>query len=566
MADVDAQSAREAALDAAALKKALDHPKDAGSRANIEAIGRSLADHQDDPAYLNAFAAAGGIVGAARVSRALHTEDGTHGGKVLSTDSQNVIGQYAAGINRIFALQTAGRIPTNPAYAQALTHPPGDDMWSVGMLFKYGPKGNEWDPPVLTQVGSAMLDWRNAHEMRPAYTKGQVAGTSYVAPAFVDPDNAWYESLGLTNKYSHEGMDAAQKRAMAIDANDPSLALMQRVSENPAASRSLLIGDDGARHARELVNNHWATPGIKTDDYAWPSAVIRAATGDRLVYPNTSAEAAVNIINAGTAKFGSDDKSGDPAVSTALSYVFQTYVADFAASTGVTQKDATVNGDGTLTIGRAPAKAFLSGIMKNEDQAGHVIQAVNAQISLTAQRGIVGDGGTDLKNAAELRGEVSAAGHDVEMEAADLRDAEHAKRLMWFNIIASGAAAVPLPANPAKFALGSKWVQAAIWAGMPYGNSLAPPSEANKVESAYKGIEFSDSTSMQIPLMQGLVRSGDIKAPDGHPEWAKGNIDIRDDADQAAFNQWWVRTKRENHGRLDNFDDDMRDAFSRGAR
>ncbi|MCT9089163.1 hypothetical protein N4G70_09805 [Streptomyces sp. ASQP_92] len=574
MADVDKESAREAGLDAAALQKALDHPKDKGSREDIAAIGRALADHQDDPTYLNAFAAAGGIVDAARVSRALHTQDGTHGGETLSKDSQNLIGQYATGVNRVFALQSAGRIPPNPDYAKALTNPPDDDMWSVGMLFKYGPKGNEWDTAVLTKVGAAMLDWRTAHQMRPAHTKGQVAGMVYVAPAFVDPDHAWYGSLGLTHDYNREGMDDAAKRALAIDANDPSLALMQRVGENPDASRNLLTGTDGARHAQELVSDHWATPGLQTNDYVWPSTVIRAATGDRQDHFKASAEAAANIINAGAAKFASDGKKSgaekdqypvNPEVSKALSYVFQSYVPDFAASTGVSQNDATVNDDGTITVGRAPAKAFLSEIMKNRDEAGYVIQAINAQISRTSQHGIVGDDSTYLKNLAELRGEVSVAGHDVDMNEAALRDAEHAKQLMWFNIISSGAAAVPLPSNPVKLALASKWVQAAIWAGIPYGGSTFPSGEANQVESAYKDIKFGDSTSMQIPLMQGLVRAGDIKPPEAHPEWANGNIVIRNDADRAAFNQWWVRTKSENHGRLDNFDDDMRDSFSRGV-
>lgn len=571
MADVNAQSAKEAALEAATLKKALDDPKGAGSRDDIEAISRSLADHQDDPTYLAAFANAGGIVDAARVPRALHEEDGTHKDEVLSKDSQNVVNQYATAVNRILTLQSAGKIPPNPDYVKALTNPPNDDMWSVGALFKYGPSGDKWDTKALTAVGSAMLDWRNAHQMRPTYSKGQVSGYTYVGPAFVDPDKAWYGSLGLTHSYVDENTDDAQRRVMAINSNDPSLALMQRVSENPDASRQLLTGPDGVRHTQELVNDHWATPGMAANSYTWPSAVLRAATSDRQHHPKESAEAAANIINVGAAKLDSDKKKSDfekeqypddPAVSTALSNIFQSYVPDFAASTGVSQKTATVNGDGTITVGGEASKAFLSEVMKNHDEAGNVIQAINAQISFTSQHGITGDEGTYLKNLAELRGEVSVAGHANDMDQAALRDAEHAKQLMWFNIISSGAAAVPLPEVAG---LGGKWVQAAIWAAIPYGGAQFPSGEAAKVESDYKDIKFDDSTSMQIPLMQGLVRAGDIKAPDGHPEWANGNIVIHNDADRAAFNQWWVKTKSGNHGQLDNFDDDMRDAFSRGV-
>ncbi|MGW3498869.1 hypothetical protein [Streptomyces sp. NPDC001020] len=575
MKDVNAQSAKEASQEAATLKKALDNPDAPDSRADIEAVARSLADHQDDPAYMRAFMIAGGITDAARVASILHKQDGTHSGAVLSKDSEKILAQYGQATQVMSRIAVKGDYPhPAPDYLAALTDPPDGDMWSVGMLFKYGPKGSEWDPTVLSKVGGAMLDWRKTHKMRPTYSKGQVIGTSYSPEAYVDPDDAWYRSIGLAHSYVSENMTDARVRVEAIAANDPSLALMQRVSENPEASRDLLGGPDGPRHAAELVDDHWATPGLKTADAKWPSAVIRAAISDRQHHTKASAEAAANIINAGAEKYELDKKKSDfekeqyPVnleISKALSNVFQSYVPDFAASTGVSQKNATVNDDGTITVGRAPAKAFLSEIMKNRDEAGNVIQAINAQISFTSQHGITGDEGTYLKNLAELRGEVSAAGHDVNMDEAALRDAEHAKQLLWFNIISSGAAAVPLPAGPKMFELGSKWVQAAIWAGIPYGGSKFPPSEADQVESDYKDIRFSDSTSMQIPLMQGLVRSGEIKAPADHPEWANGDIVIRNDTDRAAFNQWWVKVKSQNHGQLDTFDDDMRDSFNRGS-
>ncbi|MGW6708652.1 hypothetical protein ACWGDE_27700 [Streptomyces sp. NPDC054956] len=574
MADVLAQSAKEAEQEAATLKKALDNPNAPGAREDIEAIGRSIADHQDDPTYLAAFAKAGGVAYAAQVPRALHTEDGTHGGAVFTKDSERIIGLYSTGLNRIFTLQQEGKIPADPAYVKALTNPANGDMWSVGMLFKYGPSGDQWEPKTLSAVGGAMLDWRDKQQMRPTFTKGGIVGSGYTPDAFVDPKNAWYDSLGLAHSYVTEGRDDALTRVRAIDANDPSIALMQRVGENPDASRFLLNGDDGPKHAQQLVSDHWATPGLQTEDYKWPATVIRLATNDRQNHPMESAQAAANIINAGAAKFEADKKKSgfekeqypdSLEVAKALSNVFQAYTPDFATSTGVSQNGATVNADGTIAVGRAPAGAFLSEIMKNRDEAGNVIQAINAQITFTSQNGITGDEGTYLKNLAELRGEVSVSAHNVNMDEAALRDAEHAKQLLWFNIIASGAAAVPLPGAPAAVALAGKWAQAAIWAGIPYGGSKFPSGEANQVQSDYTGIKFSDSTSMQIPLMQGLVRSGVVQAPPGHPEWANGAIVIRNDADRAAFNQWWIKTKSENHGELDNFDDAMRDSFARGV-
>ncbi|KIZ15424.1 hypothetical protein [Streptomyces natalensis] len=576
MKDVtDQQRAQEAKDEAADLKNALDDPEALGSREAIEAIGQSVQDHKDDPAYLKAFADAGGMADVARVSQALHQQDGTHKNVVLSDDSAEIIGKFADGINRIFKYERGKnpKIPPNADYEKALTQPAGGDMWSVGMLFKYGPRGDAWEPHVLSHVAGAMLDWRKSHDMRPGYSKGGVVGMGYSPEAYEDPEDAWYGALGLTHSDMDENSQDALSRVNAIDTNDPSIALMQRVSENADAARDLLGGKSGANHAKELVNDGWATPGTKLDDAKFPAAVIRAATGDRIHHAAESATAAANVINAGAAKYAQDGTKSDHekeqypvnmAMSKALSNVFQAYVPDFATSTGVSQKHASP-ADGTVIVDKETAKAFLSEIMKNHDEAGNVIQAINAQIGLTSQHGIDGGAGTYLKNLAELRGEVSAAGHGAHMDEAALRDAEHAKQLLWFNIITSGAAAVPLPENPAKFALGSKWGQAAIWAGIPYGGSEFPSGESSQVESDYKAIKFSDSTSMQVPLMRGLVRSREIKPPDNHPEWADGNIVIDNDKDRNDFNAWWIKAKEHCQGRLDNFDDDMRDAFKRGA-
>ncbi|MFE9410109.1 hypothetical protein ACFYN0_15120 [Streptomyces sp. NPDC006704] len=301
MTDVNAQSAKEAKQEAATLKKALDNPKDASSREDIEAIARSLADHQDDPTYLAAFANAGGIVDAARVPRALHEEDGTHGGDVLSKDSQNVVAQYATGINRIFTLQTAGKIPPNPEYAKALTNPPGDDMWSVGMLFKYGPKGDAWDTEVLTKVGGAMLDWRKAHQMRPTYFQGKVTMGGYLSGGFVDPKDCWYDSLGLAHSSHSESIYDAQDRVAAIEANDPTLAVINRLGENADASRHLLGNNDsGKRYAEQLVDFRWQTPGVMaTDDSDGVRQVLTLAATDRTPeHIDESGMAAANVIAA----------------------------------------------------------------------------------------------------------------------------------------------------------------------------------------------------------------------------------------------------------------------------
>lgn len=568
VAEID--SSREAQQEVLHLKQAMDNPKDPASRAVIVEVAQSLADHQDDPAYLQAFMAGGGMDQAVRAARVLHGQDGTHGGVVLDKESEGVLAQFGQGVQAATSLAADGKITLPPDYLTKLTQPAKGDMWSVGMLFKYGPPGGQWDAHVLSEVGGAMLEWRGTREMRPDYSAPNMSTGGY--GGYVQGKNAWYKSLGLDVDYIKVGPDDAATRIAGIDANDPSLVLMQRVSENANASRQLLTGPSGAKHAAILVSDTWHTPGPQSfDDAQFPAAVIRAATLDRQGHPKESAEAAANLVNAGGEEYKKEkgksdyDRSQYPVdkeITRALSVVFQAYVPDFANSTGISQQPASASQDGRIVLDHQHAEDFLSMIMLNHDEAGNVVQAINAQISLTSQRGLGdADAQTYLKNLAELRGEVSEAGKQVDLDAAALTDAAHAKELLWFNIIASGAAAIPNPTS----ALTPNWIQAAIWAGIPYVGSKFSTGNAATVESGSKSIMFDDAASMHLPLMQGLVRSGEIAPPPGHPEWADGDITFSNERDRTEFNQWWVDTKRQQGGRLDNFDDDMRDGFKRGS-
>ncbi|MEU6070396.1 hypothetical protein ABZ864_39650 [Streptomyces sp. NPDC047082] len=559
----------EAQQEAQNLKQAMDNPKDPSSRATIAEVAQSLADHQDDPSYLQAFMANGGMDQAARAARVLHEQDGTHDGVVLSKESEGIVAQFGQGVQAATSLAKDGKITLPPNYLDKLTKPDGGDMWSVGMLFKYGPDGDKWDPHVLSAVGGAMLDWRQKNPMRPDYVAPDLRSGGY--GGYVEgKDDYWYKSLGLSVDYlkGSKGVDA---KIAAIDANDPSLALMQRLSQNADASRLVLTGPDGANHAAALVSDKWATPGpYSFDDAKFPASVIRLATLDRQHHAKESAEAAANLINAGAAEYAKEknkndyDKSQYPVnkgITQALSTVFQAYVPDFANSTGISNQAADAK-DGRIVMDRQHAEDFLSEIMQNHDEAGNVVQAINAQISLTAQQGLNNaDADTYLKNLAELRGEVSAAGKQVNLDAAALTDAAHTKELLWFNIIASGAAAIPNPTTQ----LTQNWIQAAIWAGIPYADSKFSTNNAANVEAGSKSIMFNDATSMHVPLVQGLVRAGKIQPPHDHPEWADGNITFRNDRDRTDFNQWWVDIKKQQGGLLDNFDDDMRDGFKRGS-
>ncbi|MGX9229489.1 hypothetical protein ACWV95_31280 [Streptomyces albus] len=234
-------TAQEGAQEARSLLAALNNPDSPQSRTTLRMLSQSLADHANDPAFLQAFMNAGGLEASARAARFLHTQDGTHGEAVLSQESEQILARFGQAVQAATSLAEQGKIKLSPTYLEALTKPKGGDMWSVAMLFKYGPKGDKWDAKVLSSVGGAMLDWRSKQQMRPDYSPPSMNIGGYVPGGYVEGDNPWYESLGLNVSYLSVGSGDAAVRIRGIAANDPSLILMQRVGENADASRQLLL-------------------------------------------------------------------------------------------------------------------------------------------------------------------------------------------------------------------------------------------------------------------------------------------------------------------------------------
>ncbi|MFI7241848.1 hypothetical protein [Streptomyces qinglanensis] len=564
----------EGQLEARALLATLDNPDDPGARARIRLLSQSLADHADDPAFLQAFMNAGGLDASVRAARYLHNQDGTHGKNVLSQESQQILGRFGQAVQSATSLAQQGKIQLPADYAKKLTSPPDGDMWSVGMLFQYGPKGDKWDPTLLSTVGGAMLDWRSKQQMRPNYSAPGITGLGYVPGGYVESDNPWYHSLGLKVSYLTVGGEDAAARIQGIAANDPSVILMQRVSENPDASRLLLTGPDGAKHAKVLVDDRWHTPGPQSFDEArWPAAVITAATTDRKGHPHLSAEAAANVINAGAAEYGDEkgkgeyEKSQYPVpnrITHALAQVFATYVPDFAQSHGMPKNQAATpatgaNSNGMLIVGHQTALDFISMISQNHGDAGHLVNSVNAQISLTAAQGMGSpEATTYLNNLAELRGVVTAGAHRTGLDAKKLQDEANKKTVLWVDSVGGAITAVPgLPIE-------GEWVQTAIAAGLPAVKESFSTDNAQKYQEEAGPKFYDDQSSMRLPLLQGLVVSGKIKPPEGHPEWANGRIDLKNASDLTDFNSWWQQVARHQGGKLDTFDDGMRDAFERG--
>lgn len=561
------KTSQEAMQEAIDLRLAMDNPKDPNSRATIKEVAQSLAEHQDDPAYLQAFMASGGMEQAARAARALHEEDGTHDGVALNKESEAMLAQFAQGVQTATTMAANGTITLPPDYMNKLAHPAGDDMWSVGMLFNYGPPGDKWDPRLLSSVGGSMLDWRQTHQMRPDWVAPVYPNS---AGGYEADDNPWYASLGIHKDDS-----------VGIGANDPSIILMQRVSENAEASRQLLSAPDtGAKYAADLVSDKWHTPGdYYADDARFPAAVITAATSDRMAHGQASMQAAANVINAAADEYNAEKGKGDydksqypgpsGSMTHALALVFANYTPDFADSHGLPNGQRAEPGDSTdpytLIVGRQTTDDFLSQIMKSKDDAGFVVNAVNSQITLTTAQGLDRPGAvTYLNDLAEVRGEISQAGKNNDLNSAALLDASHTKQSMWLNAVGGFLSGVPGVGTPAEF------MEAAISGGVPIVSAADRFSTDNAadVETASKPQFFDDSTTMRVALMQGFTQSGKTMPPPpaNHPEWRTGDITISNTSDLTAFDQWWVKAMKQDGRNPDEIDRQMRESFSDGAK
>ncbi|MFG2722956.1 hypothetical protein ACGFW5_32345 [Streptomyces sp. NPDC048416] len=569
MTDVNAQSAKEAKQEAATLKKALDDPKGASSREDIEAIARSLADHQDDPTYLAAFANAGGVVDAARVPRALHTEDGTHGGDVLSKDSQNLVAQYATGINRIFKLQSAGKIPPNPEYAKALTNPPGDDMWSVGMLFKYGPKGNEWDTDVLTKVGGAMLDWRSKQPtMRPGYAS---AMPPYSAGGYVGKgDGGWYHSLGLDPDYASfsKGPDENQSIVDGIRANDPALAVINRLGENADASRHLLADNDsGQRYAADLVDYQWQTPGpVTLDDSDGVRQVLTLAATDQTPgHIDESGVAAANILAAAAKQKDLFDSRTDKhykkanyvnypnGTAVALAGITATW-ADDLGGTGMSTKSGTAGYSAkyhSLIGNNADTVKVMQLFVKNNPGAAAMFDvALHEKVSSAAASK---DPTKALTAIGDTAGMLTKAKVNESYTDAQQIDEEHKTNKIILDTAGSLFGFVPAPK------LGeaaSKLSQKIAEKGLKYSQNLAligrtvvaPQTDPFSTDNAAKqdALNVDSAKDQKVAftssIAQGLIRSGAVPPPTGaswyDPQTGTISPNASNDID---FQGWWNR-------------------------
>lgn len=564
----DINTTKEAQQEAADLKAALDNPKDPHARSTIAEIAQSLADHQGDSAFMTAFMISGGLADAARVAEVLHGGDGTHDGSVLSKESERILGQFGSAAQVMSSLAINGNYPRPaPDYLSALTNPPGGDMWSVGMLFKYGPSGDQWDPTVLSKVGGAMLDWRakqlsGRSSMRPDYMPRTGSGAYYGYYTSTGVNN-WYQALGLDPQFTDPG--AGPGLAAAISANDPSVVLMDRVGQNPQASRDLLTQPDGAgfRHAQQLVNYHWETPGPNgpIDESDAVRRVLTLAATDRSPdHLDQSGQAADNILTAAAMEkdaFFTRDESDmkeqyqiyPKGTAIALAAITATWAKDLGA-TSLTAGGGHGYANHVLGSNRADLIKVMQLFAKDNPSAAAMFDsALHVQVSDAAASQ---NAANELTNMGNLAGLFTKAKVGISYTEAQQEDEEHKFNVAILNAAVSLFGYIPGPTAAAGETL--KGAAKVVGTGLKYsqrmvsmGNSIVQQNSdmfstnnAAKQEAHNQEEARMQYVSFNPAIAQGLIRSGQVPVPAGHSWYDAQTGSIAPSAyKDNDFNTWW---------------------------
>jgi hypothetical protein len=491
------------------------------TRDQLAAAARSVANHKADKQYLATFWNSVDPKVAAELARVLHEQDAAHGEQKqpLSGGSKKILADLAAG------LAAASRDGLLPSRAQtALENPPGDDMWSPAMLFKYGPKGKgAYDSKFLQVMGQKALDWRRTHEQMP---RGRFYkdGTGHFSYA---PAGAWYQSLGL-----RPSMDWSKIAPLVAD-NDPAAAILDRVSDSPEASRGLL---QSKKYTHDLVNPDWVIPdfsGGKGVDISGPAGrVIVAGTSDRQHFPQETANAALNVMlevaalrkdygNPITDPKGNLElkKSLPEDLTRALGVMGRQYVPDLANSVSNNGGATTLSGKSGIILNKDDLRTYLTVLATDPTALGMFRGGVDSEtVKATRDALLLGDySSPEVKLLGRLNGMVSVAESNKRYGDAQLADMAAARRLQLLNTVVGIGTGVPLPSLQGKAQKGVDWLK--FLAGQASGQAGGLFDTGNGAEAEYLNERSYDNrlAQTQLPAAQAILDLARLD-PDKLPE------------------------------------------------
>lgn len=518
------QSGAAARKDAADLKSALGNRDKAASRQQLLAVARDMHAHLHDKAYLATLWNSLDSDAAARLARVLHNQDAdgksTNSPVVLSAESERILKDVASSLAAASSYrQTPTSKPENLLGAdrrQAFIN--NQDKWSVGMLFKYGPNGNNWDPHFLSAMAASMLQWHQQHPYLPK-----------------DPRAAWYRDLGIQfvpgdSRINKDAQDALQKF-------DPTISVLDRASENGSASRWLL---QDKNNVRLLLRGDFiipGNPGHGIDASGSAGAVLRAG----VTFPRgttegakEAAQALVNIVGEVKAYHADRLKNKEMKDVLALPYglrhsltqIAGSYLPDFAhsASNAETALGLLHGTDGlpyAITMNHDDVQDFLDeALRQSPEDFGWLKGRIKGLVTAGVIQTQTGKGsGTDYAaDAAELFGvlhsvdavEKIARGHEDDVLAAEEKSGKQAVS----SIIGMLPAGYGL--DKATKVAGKAFTLSDIF--------MDGPSEGNEENARLNSEQDGIKGNFDLPplIVQGLIATGQLQ-PSTREPWLSGN-------------------------------------------
>ena len=576
-------------LDAQAQAQALS-AAEAGSgqnpkaaRAVIQSIELDISDHvkAGDTSWLTTFytAAAPAV---ANLAATLNHEDGQHM-VVLSQQDQKILNDYATGLAYADKHGTLSQATIN-AFSRS------KNLWSVGMLFKFGPPGSAYgtqetlgkdadgnpvtQPNLLAQVTTAI----ELARMRGGYT------------------------IPLTGSDVPLGAPGSTEVSQLMQEFDPAESMLALSTQNGAAAREVMAGPDGKRIAVDLMtrpvefyyasfDNHGTLQGFlplaapkdyfdgQMIDYAdgagaWQSHPVTlsstvigkfldtaANSGGRGSGPAAynSARAALNLIEAVPSPTGDDGIPLPEPVRQALLHTAQNYMLDMAQSTTNTGLSAVEGPEAGLPVyhlliqGQGqdnPLSTFLQQISYDKTDAAALDASAKVTFSniyAATELGKLPPGfnGSQANNAmAGLLGRIQTEANNVGVHLARDSDEQHEE---YNKIIELGESTLPLlpgigdvaeaATDPAKAFLGLLGIPTS------FSTDAATTTEQADAQSfAVQGIQI------HVSMVQGLMNNGagDLRSSaqqynSSHPgqQWLQGNQIVLTPQNYSAFQDWY---------------------------
>jgi len=391
--------------------------------------------------------------------------------------------------------------------------------------------------------------------MRPVYEMMPPGGAP---PAYYGDGKAWFNDLGL-NDAVYPGSKSDQTIA-AIRANDPVLAVLDKLGDNAQGSRDLLGQDtaDSKRHAAQLLDYKWQTTGTASMDDSEPiGRVLTLAATDRSpAFQDQSGQAAYNILAAAAKE---NDVFSSRSQEEQLEYF--TYPQSTAvALAGITATWADQIGATSMTAGPeaggystrdhvivVPHDDMVSAmqLFLRDDPSAAAMFDTSMHEQLADAAGSK-DSSYEVANLGNMIGLFTKAKNGVSYSKAAQLDEQHKYNQAVLNtagVLFSGAS-LPKSVTSKVVTKGVKYTQTAITWGRSVKAPTTDPFSTNNA-AAQKAVNSADAydveNSFAPAIAQGLIRSGKVPAPVGRSWYDPATETVSPDAwDNTDFTGWFT--------------------------